>query len=112
MLYVDEETNVIKLTRGDTARFSLTVNNAATGSEYEVQPDDTIRFTVKKTEKDSEYLFQKVINGGLNIHIQPTDTNSLAFGKYVYDVELTTASGDVYTVIPPTLFQVLKEVTY
>lgn len=32
-------------------------------------------------------------------------------GKYLYDVELTTASGDVYTVIVPTTFEVLKEVT-
>ena len=51
------------------------------------------------------------MTGSNQFHIEPEDTKFLSFGKYLYDVELTTASGDVYTVIVPTTFEVLKEVT-
>ena len=49
--------------------------------------------------------------GGAAIHIRPEDTKELSFGKYLYDIQLTTADGDIYTVIPPTTFEILKEVT-
>ena len=38
-----------------------------------------------------------------------TDDN---FKEYIYDVEIRTSVGDVYTVIPPSIFCVEPEVTY
>ena len=46
----------------------------------------------------------------LFLNFPPADTHELDFGKYVYDVELTTGT-DVYTVIEPSCFEVMKEVT-
>lgn len=112
MLYVDDD-NVIELTRGDTARFDVTIVNSIPGSPdipYIVQPDDVLEFSLKKTANDEEYLIHKKISGSVTFHILPEDTKSLEYGKYVYDVQLTT-KGDVYTVITPTKFKVLKEVT-
>lgn len=111
MLFLGED-NTIQLTRGDTARLVVTVQNDLTGSDYEIAEGDTFRFTVKKSVNTTAALFQKVVQGSGQFYIQPEDTKDLAFGKYLYDVELTTAEGDVYTVIVPSTFEVLKEVTF
>lgn len=111
MFTVDKD-NAIHLTRGDTARLLLSsVMNLVTGKEYILSEDDTVVFTVKKTVYDTTPAVQITVPGGAAIHIKPEDTKEMAFGKYLYDVQLTTADSDVYTVISPTTFEVLKEVT-
>lgn len=108
MLYI-EGTN-IKLTRGDTAKFSISVY-ATSGKEYSIKENDTLRFTIKKSVNDLSPLIQKIIHGGDDIHILPEDTKGLKIGGYVYDAELTTADGDVFTIIPPSKFVLMPEVT-
>ena len=76
-----------------------------------MESGDILYFTVKKTAKDSDFLFQKSVTGSNSIHIRPEDTADLSFGKYKYDVQLTTATGDVYTVIEPSTFEVMEEIT-
>lgn len=109
MLYIDDKT--IKLTRGDTARLTVPIVNLANNGEYTMESGDILYFTVKKTAKDSDFLFQKSATGSNSIHIRPEDTADLSFGKYKYDVQLTTATGDVYTVIEPSTFEVMEEIT-
>lgn len=109
MLYIDDKT--IKLTRGDTARLTVPIINLANNGEYTMESGDILYFTVKKTAKDSDFLFQKSVTGSNSIHIRPEDTADLSFGKYKYDVQLTTATGDVYTVIEPSAFEVMEEIT-
>lgn len=111
MLYVDKN-NVIRLTRGDTARFIVTVKNETTQEPYDILPTDTLMMTIKKSVRDSDACVQKKIVGSNAFHILPTDTSELEFGKYFYDVQLTTTDGDVYTIIEPTVFELTKEVTY
>lgn len=111
MLHIEYDGSV-KLTRGDTARFSVGITNEADGSAYEMQSGDTLTLTIKKNSNDAEPLVQKVLTGAATFHIEPKDTAKLAFGKYKYDVQLNTASGDVYTVIEPTTFEILQEVTW
>lgn len=110
MLYVETD-GTIRLTRGDTARLTVNVEDDITGEEYVIQPADVMILTVKRTVRDASACFQKTITGSNMFHILPTDTHELAFGKYVYDVQLTTASGDVFTVIAPSVFEIMKEVT-
>lgn len=110
MLHI-EYGNKIKLTRGDTARITVPITNKTTGEEYHIAAGETLKMTVKKAITDTSPIFQKVIIGMNTFHIEPKDTASLEFGKYIYDVELTTADGDVYTVIEPATFKILKEVT-
>lgn len=100
----------IELTRGDTARLTVNITDDA-GQNYEPQEGDTLTLTVKTTVKDSEFLFQKTVTGSNLIHIEPTDTAGLDFNTYVYDVELATKNGDVYTIISKNKFKILEEVT-
>lgn len=111
MLYIDDD-NTIHLTRGDTARIAVPITNEQTGTDYEMSEKDILTLTVKKRESDSNIIFQKINTGSHNFHIEPSDTKDVSFGKYVYDVQLTTESGDVYTVIVPSIFEILKEVTW
>lgn len=110
MLYVNND-GTIRLTRGDTARISVTVYNDYNQEDYELDPADVLRLTIKKSVRDTTPAVQKMITGSSQFYLLPTDTQDLSFGKYLYDVELTTSSGDVYTIIEPTTFEILKEVT-
>jgi hypothetical protein len=110
MLYVKDD-GTIRLTRGDTARLTVPITNLVDGSEYTVKSDDTLYFTVKKKATDSDFLFQRKVNGSNSIHIRPEDTSELSFGKYKYDIQITTAAGDVYTVVEPSVFEVMEEIT-
>jgi hypothetical protein len=107
MLYING--NEIKLTRGDTAYLKVPIytNN---GEEYVMSGDDALVITVKK-EVNGELAFQRTTVGNNTLHITPRDTSVLAFGVYVYDVQLNKGDGDVFTVIPVSTFEVLQEVT-
>lgn len=109
------EDNDISLTRGDTCYFSLSlVRDEESGEEYEIKTTDTVVFSVRETDDDVSnptYLVQKVVQGSGDIKLTPEDTKGLSYGTFKYDVQLTTADGDVYTVIGPKKFKMLKEVT-
>lgn len=111
MLYIGNDGS-IRLTRGDTARLSVSIMDDTTGLPYAIKESDEVRLTVKKSVKDSSSCFQKVLVGSSDFYIRPSDTNNLSFGKYVYDVEVTTDGGDVFTVIEPSSFEIMQEVTY
>lgn len=101
----------IALTRGDSAHLALTIKNDVNGEEHEIQPEDTLTLSLKKSVNDDKPCMQKIIQGSTIFHIKPEDTKELKFGKYKYDVQLTTEDGDVYTVIGPETFEILSEVT-
>lgn len=105
------ENNEIQLTRGDTAWLTVNVTNDTGNDNYEIQNGDTLTLSLKKTVRDADSLMEKVVLGTDTFHIEPKDTADLNFGKYKYDVQLTTEGGDVYTVIPPSTFEILPEVT-
>lgn len=109
MLIVSKATGEIKLTRGDTARLTVDLEDDS-GQAYSVQNDDVVTFTVKKNYEDAEPLIQKKVTGTNVFHIKPEDTKELAFGKYKYDVQLTTADGDNYTVVDDKDFRITNEV--
>jgi hypothetical protein len=111
MLYIEND-GVVRLTRGDTARISVSAINEVTNEPYIFESGDTLTLTVKKSTKDVAPLVQKIITGSNTFSIDPADTSSLSFGKYKYDVELKNSNGDVYTIIEPTIFEILPEVTY
>ena len=55
MLYI--EGNTIRLTRGDTAYLHIPL--ATPEGTYEISSTDTLTLSVKKTTRDTEYIFQK-----------------------------------------------------
>ena len=102
----------IELTRGDTARITVNITNDTNNSDYVLSNGDTLTLTIKKSTKDTDILVQKTINGSNLFHIEPKDTADLEFKKYKYDIQLSTESGDVFTVVGPYDFKITEEVTY
>lgn len=102
----------IKLTRGDTAYLTITPTKKVDEEKqpYSIKADDVVTFTVKQDYEDDEPMIEKKITGGDTFHIEPKDTKEFAFGKYVYDVQITTADGDNFTVIDDKPFIITKEV--
>ena len=99
----------IFITRGDSAAFDIQVRQPDKRTIYELSDGDVLTFTVKASDTEIEYLLQKT---GQIIHIDPVDTQKLAYGRYLYDVQLTFADGTINTIIPPTPFIVCNEITF
>lgn len=110
MLNIDDNNN-ITLTRGDSASIEVALENPD-GSAYELQEGDKLLFTVKHNCITEDIIIQKDISANAIINLLPGDTDSLLYGVYFYDVQLTKANGAVNTVIPPRDFIVSKEVTF
>ena len=108
MFKINQKTNKISITKGDNASIKVKVYDS-NGVEREIFEDDVITLTVKKTA-DSTAVLTKTSDKGV-INLVPTDTKSLASGTYVYDIQLTTFSGNIYTVIPISYFEIGQEVT-
>lgn len=105
---IDETTNMIRITRGDTGQFKIDLMNID-GSIYELKAEDLVQFTVKKSPSETAVLIQKT---GLDIEIEPKDTSNLKYGIYYYDIQVTFADGRVNTVIDPAEFIITEEVTF
>lgn len=105
----------ISMIRGDTEGIIVSVKT----KDGELKPlveGDTIYFTVKKSIRTDEILLQKVIttfyDGKAHININPSDTKGLGYGTYTYDVQWTSSTGKVKTIVPPSDFKICGEVTY
>ena len=108
MFKINQKTNKISITKGDNASIKVKVYDS-NGVEREIFEDDVITLTVKKTADSTAVLTKTAENGVINL--LPTDTKSLASGTYVYDIQLTTFDGNIYTVIPISYFEIGQEVT-
>lgn len=105
----------ITMTRGDTERIKIDIYNQADGTMYTPDPRDSLRFAVKKNYEDDEVLvFIDIPVDTMILTIRPEDTKFLDYGaskgRYKYDVQLTTADGDIHTVIPRSDLIILEEV--
>lgn len=77
-----------------------------------MQTGDVLVITVKRSTYVPDALFQKTFDSSMQAKIEPADTANLSYGKYWYDVQLTTAGGDVFTVVVPHMLEVMPEVTW
>ena len=93
----------ISFARGDTYPLKISVKYKST-QEYVDFICDDVYFTVKKNFTDKNYKFQKRLSNGtilpdpiqigvFHVKIAPSDTDDLAFGQYVYDVEIVKFNG-------------------
>lgn len=101
----------VQMTRGDTAYLKINITNDVTGMPYALQNTDTLTLTVKRYVADETPALQKRVQGGDVFRISAEDTQKLPCGVYLYDVQLDTALGDVFTVICAARFELLQEVT-
>ena len=95
---INDKTKQITLIRGDTLKMQVSI--FIDKQLYTPVAGDVIRFAMKQSMSSSKVLIHKIIpNDTLILHLQPSDTKRLAFGDYVYDIEITFANGDVDTFI-------------
>lgn len=113
---VEVNGNKVTMTRGDTLR--LKVGIVVDDEDYTPSENDVVRFALKHSElnadktdyTDKEPLVLKTIpNDTLILELEPSDTKTLGFGKYDYDVEITFEDGTVDTFISDTI-KLKKEV--
>lgn len=102
--------NNISITRGDSGVVKVLPTNPD-GTPYTVKEGDSIVLTVKTDTSTSKAIISLPVVDGQAV-FKPAHTKGLKYGAYVYDVQLTTAEGDVYTFIPPHTFKILEEVTF
>ena len=106
---IEIDGNVISLTRGDSAAFVLDLEDEH-GDPYIPNEGDVIRFAMSKTYGVDEPLIRKEVDHDtMQVELDPEDTKNLAFGTYVYDIELTDESGHVATILLSKL-KLTKEV--
>lgn len=102
-----DETNKIKIIRGDTAILILTLN------DYSLSQGDQVKLTVKKNIRDSKAAITKVVTefteGKAIISLEEKDTKNLIAGDYVYEIEVRLANGTIDTIIQASKFKVLAD---
>lgn len=100
----------ITLTRGDTFEALISITQED-GNPYVPKEGDTVRFAMKSSYEDETPLLVKDIPVSTMILVlEPLDTKKLNFGKYVYDIQLTTIEGKVDTFIAKATIKITEEV--
>lgn len=104
----------MKMLRGDSEYITVSVKDDV-GQQIPFVTGDIVYMTVKKNVHMTEKAFQKkitsFINGDVYIEILPGDTNNLSVGDYVYDIQVNRADGRVTTIVPPSTFILMGDVT-
>lgn len=108
MFSIDDTTHKIVLTKGDDAEIIVAIQDA-NGADRGVYADDVITLTVRK-KPDTEAVMTVTAENGV-FNIMPSHTKSLPSGSYVYDVELKSFTGKIYTIIPKSIFVLEEEIT-
>lgn len=92
---------IIRFARGDSHDQGFQIKKA--DENQIVNEFDEIYFTVKRKYSDKNFLLQKTLsNGGIEndgdghytIRFYPSDTSSLYFGEYDFDIELVLGDDD------------------
>lgn len=118
MSYTVSDKNEIRLTRGDTLKCTILLKDE-NGKDYIPDEGDVVNFALRHSAmnskrtayKDEEPLIEKEVpTSTMLLQLNPEDTESLEFGDYVYDVEITFEDGSVDTFITETAFTITPEV--
>ena len=100
MIRINPRTLDAEMVRGNTGTFSIAPK---INGEYVLQEGDHIWFTLRKV-KDNRILIQKDIttfnDGVAEIVINPSDTENLEIGNYIYDLVMVRGDGSVDSLIP------------
>ena len=100
----------ISFVRGDSATIMVGTD------KYSFRDGDLVEMTCRRAAEDPEVSFHietdEFINGKAYLKIKPEDTHYMTPGKYRYDIQLTTAAGDVITIVEDSVLQLRKDVTW
>lgn len=102
-------------TRGDTVGYTFQ-RLSSTGQVIKTTPQ-SLFFTVKHQFTDKEFVIQKKMNemtldndGTWHFVLQSEDTESLDYGAYVFDIQVT--DDDAVTTIAKGRFRLTEEATW
>lgn len=110
----DKNQQAITMIRGTSAAFGVAVTDEG-GNAYTLQSGETLRFGIKTTPTDANYIIVKDFStqdseGNYVFSLDPADTENLSFGAYWYDIGLQSG-GDYWNVIPASAFNLAYNVT-
>lgn len=109
----------INMTRGDTLRVQVTIYQGDTEEEYTPDANDVIRFALNRKSvgrsgtgpaTETPLIRKTVPVDTMILELEPDDTKELAFGSYIYDMEITMADGTVDTFITGGIINLTPEV--
>lgn len=88
----------IVMTRGDTLRLGIAINNSD-GTPYEPAEGDIIRFAAKRAYTDVEpCILKNIPSDTCELLLEPSDTKNLEQPcLLLYDIEITMTDGTVDT---------------
>lgn len=89
--------------KGDSFVSELSITDSM-GNAYIPDDGDNIVFTLKETSDGAPIVTKTIQNDTLKLVLNPNDTSELDVGNYIYNIKLTKATGEVYTVIPDSIF--------
>ena len=88
----------ITFNRGDDIYIQMTVYDVD-GQPYVLKEGDKLYFSAKTKATDKNYAIPPKEFEYDVLHLAPEDTYDLAFGTYIYDVQLITAGGRTTTIL-------------
>lgn len=111
---VSIKNNIIRATQGDTIRTTVKFYMPK-GTEYVPEQGDVIRFALKSTKKPDDTAILLNVNipiDSMELVIPAEETKKIPSRRtpYFYDVQITFASGEVYTFIHEGEYYSLPEV--
>lgn len=106
--------NKVYLTKGDTARFTISlINIPGVSQDYELSDSDDVYFILTRSpevvdiatiDDENSCIFYKK---GVDVILESEDTKDLDEGTYYYQVRvILNESGDLNTIIEPTEFYI------
>lgn len=103
----------IAIVRGTTRTIGVSIFDES-GDPYTLGSGEVLRFGIKKNPSDTSYLVKKETTtqseGAYLFTMVPSDTLSLPFGRYYYDVGLKSGT-NYYNVIECSFFDIAFNVT-
>ena len=115
-MFTQSKNNIITVNRGDTFTITLPINVGTPTDPrfHELVEGDKVYFGLMEPNQPFEYaLIRKVYDTTnqsgfiLDMEFNPEDTEELLPGKYYYSIKLQTARGEVFTILPKTIFTII-----
>lgn len=99
----------LRITKGDSATLEVELYDEQ--GAYKLKTGDSLVLNAKKSLSDSKYAISLKANSNAVFAFKPSTTANLTPGVYLYDIQLTLANGNIYTVIPLSHIVITNEVT-
>lgn len=122
MLKINEKTNLISLTRGDSCYVQLQILDH-TGEPHQLQDNEIVSCYFRTTPNTGDLAFKGTIQRNVSeeisddkgivlLYIKPEDTRPLQVKKYYWDAQITYSDqADVFTFMNGVL-KLTNEVTF